>query len=138
MPASVAMASPPDSRLPVVKLRESEGPRLAVMRWSAGSTPFALQTVEPSGGSVRTLPAGRIPGGLAPAPFYSPSWSPAGNRLAYTVVAGEKHGALASNLPPRIAVISVDGSRPTLVDGGGFGPVFAPDGQTIAFARTGS
>ena len=117
--------------------KEPGGPRLAVMRWSAGAKPFALQTVDPSGGSVRTLPAGRIPDGLAPSPFYSPSWSPTGNRLAYTVVAGEKHGALASDSPPRIAVISMDGSRPALVDGGGFGPVFAPDGQTIAFARKG-
>ena len=31
--------------------------------------------------------------------------------------------------------MSVDGSRPTMVAGGGFGPVFAPDGKTIAFAR---
>ena len=108
------------------------------MRWSAGSKPFVLQTVDPSGGSVRTLPAGRIPGGLVPAPFYSPSWSPAGNRLAYTVVPGERHGALSSDPPPRIAVMSMNGSRPILFAGGGFGPVFAPDGQTVAFARKGS
>jgi Tol biopolymer transport system component len=135
MPASPAMASPPGPRPPVVMLRESEGPRLAVMRWSAGTKPFALQTVDPSGGSVRSLPAARLPDGLGPSPFYSPSWSPDGDQLAYTVVAGEKNGALSSGLRPRIALVSVDGSRPTLIAGGGFGPVFAPDGQTIAFAR---
>jgi Tol biopolymer transport system component len=105
------------------------------MRWSAGARPFALQTVDPSGGSVRSLPAARLPDGLKPAPFYSPSWSPDGHRLAYTVVAGEKNGALSSGLRPRIALVSVGGSRPTLIEAGGFGPVFAPDGQTIAFAR---
>jgi Tol biopolymer transport system component len=105
------------------------------MRWSAGARPFALQTVDPSGGSVRSLPAARLPDGLKPAPFYSPSWSPDGHRLAYTVVAGEKNGALSSGLRPRIALLSVGGSRPTLIEAGGFGPVFAPDGHTIAFAR---
>jgi len=111
------------------------GPRLAVMRWSAGAQPFAIQTIDPSGGSVRSLPAARLPEGLRPAPFYSPSWSPDGDRLAYTVLAGEKNGALSSGLRPRIALVSLGGGRPSLVPAGGFGPVFAPDGKTIAFAR---
>jgi Tol biopolymer transport system component len=106
------------------------------MRWSAGPRPFALQTLDPSGGSVRSLPAGRLPARLGPSPFYPPSWSPKGDRLAYTVVAGEKNGALSSSVRPEIALVSLDGSRPALITGGGFGPVFAPDGKTIAFANS--
>ncbi len=115
---------------------EPEGPRLAVMRWGAGTKPFALQTLDPSGGSVRSLPAARLPAGLGPSPFYPPSWSPDGDRLAYTVISGGKNGALSSSERPEIALVAMDGSRPTVIAGGGFGPVFAPDGKTIAFANS--
>ena len=121
-----------------------DGPRLAVVRW----------TVEPSRDELRTeilsLGPGRAPLGLVRGTdrglgrsrplvaFFSPiSWAPDGSRLAFTGVVAFRN---EDDHEPvrRVFVVRPDGTglRPLHGTNGAQGPVFSPDGQTIAFTRS--
>jgi Tol biopolymer transport system component len=113
-----------------------EGPRLAFVRF--GFKPLALEVITSdsvglqrqtiAGGSRRVRPL--------PTPLDAPSWSPDGSLIAFSALPGgiSSKGSQAT----KIFVVGVDGTGLREVSGttGGIGPVFAPDGHTIAFSRS--
>jgi len=65
-----------------------------------------------------------------------PSWSPDGSRIAFAAWPGKI--AAGENPRTKIFVVNADGTGLSAVPGtsGGLGPVFAPDGHTVAFSRS--
>ncbi len=112
------------------------GPRLAFLQ--STNRPDALsvmtsdavlrQSLKVAGGGSKIRPL--------PYPFSGPSWSPDGSLLAFSGVTGPLPGIL---LPKsrQIYVVAADGAgiRPIPGTQGALGPVFSPDGRSIAFAR---
>ncbi len=111
-----------------------DGPRLALVKWSLKPFRVELLTVDPSGSQPQKIVAGGRRGHSLPMPLEAPTWSPDGNLIAYSGVAGSFLGGPART---RIFIAAPDGSgiRPVPGTRGAFGPVFAPDGRTIAFSR---
>jgi len=70
-------------------------------------------------------------------PFAGPSWSPDGARLAFTALTGQTNTRYSSYPRLMLALIGVDGGRaePLPSTAGGYGGVFSPDGQSIAYAK---
>lgn len=99
-------------------------PRLAVSKFDADAERFSdLLTVTPGGRGQRSLLAGRP--GLRHGLGSSAAWSPDGASLAFS---SRQH----------IWVVGADGRGVRRLPGsrGGFAPVFSPDGQVLAFARS--
>jgi Tol biopolymer transport system component len=113
-----------------------EGPRLAVVRFDAKSLRLELLTVDPSGAQKMRLAGGSPPS--APWPdFFSPlSWSPDGSQIAFSafVARGRREGEV---LHRRIFAVGADGSNlhALPLTRGAYGPVFSPDGRSLAFTR---
>src|SRR5213592_4263640 len=112
-----------------------EGPRLAFVRLSAKPTGLELITSDSTG-----LGRQKIGGGtrrIRPLPFLldAPSCSPDGTEIALS--AWPRKIAIVGSPETKIYVVAADGTGLRQVPGttGGLGPVFAPDGHTIAFAR---
>ncbi len=121
--ASVATGAAPD------------GPRLAVVRFDAKALRIELLTVDSSG----ALPI-RLAGGAPNSPpwpdFFSPlSWSPDGNQIAFSAfgVGRTRDGERRV----QIFTAAVEGSHLRAVPRtrGAYGPVFSPDGRSLAFTR---
>lgn len=107
----------------------SSGPRLAFVSLLNGKTgTVRLETVDPSGTGRGTVLKGPLEDNWTPTPFFAPSWSPDGTQLAFSAYA-PKAG---------IHQIAADGHGLRAVSGarGGTNPVFSPDGNTLAFARS--
>lgn len=122
--------------LPVQAEASPEGPRLAVVSLSLRPASIGLLTTDQHGGAPEQLLASGMGGSSAlPVPLSAPAWSPDGQTLAYTASIGQKRGNFSSPPKTMIFVISADGGKPRPVPGsvGGFNPVFAPDGHTVAF-----
>jgi Tol biopolymer transport system component len=111
-----------------------EGPRLAFVAFGAKPQRLELLSIDPSakgpqlfaGGSIRARPL-PLPGPL--------SWSPDGGTLAFAGLARRtRHGRAVQQL--YLAGADGSGGRAIPKTEGGFDPVFAPDGHTIAFARS--
>lgn len=114
----------------------SEGPRLAVTRWPAGRAPFELLSTDAVGASQQEIVRGYAKSLPAPVPFGGPSWSPDGGTLAFTGVVGlPRKGVPLPRL--KVFLVSADGTGLRAAPGasGGDGPVFSPDGRSLAFTR---
>jgi TolB protein len=113
------------------------GPRLAVFKLSAKPPRFGLVTVNRNGGDPFQL-AGA--GGRNGRPFLdffsSVSWPSDGERIAFGGIVGFQAGDDSEPIR-RIFTVGSDGSglRPVPGTNGGTGPVFSPDGRTVAFTR---
>jgi Tol biopolymer transport system component len=109
------------------------GPRLAFVSFGEKPARLELLSVDPSGTGFQRIAGGSIRARPLPLPD-APSWSPDGSSIAFTGLASRKARAKSVH---RIYVAAADGGDPRPVPGttGGFRPVFAPDGHTIAFQR---
>ncbi len=116
----------------------SEEPRMALVKWGGdGLRSLNLIDTNQAGEDARTLVHGDLRLLPVPYPYDNPSWSPDGSMLAYTAVTAVRRTRFSSGPRTKIFVISSDGSdaRPVPGTSEGTSPVFAPDGQTIAFSR---
>jgi Tol biopolymer transport system component len=112
------------------------GPRLAVVKWDARFRSEVF-TSGPLGSAKESLYAAGIKQNPSLLPFTHLVWSPDGGQIAFTADIGEENLRFASFPKTAIALDSVEGGKPTVVPGtkGGSDPVFAPDGNHIAFAK---
>jgi Tol biopolymer transport system component len=112
-----------------------EGPRLAFVRFSERPVKLELMTSDSSGLRRQTIAGG--PRRVRPLPVLldAPAWSPDGSQIAFA--GWPRRVSLEGDLPTRIYVVGADGSglRAVPGTGGGYGPVFSPDGHTLAFSR---
>lgn len=114
-----------------------EGPRLAVVKATAKPRGLQLVTIGPKGGRPLRLAGG----GWRSRPlvdFFSPlSWSPDGARIAFSGIVGFRNGDGAEPIM-RLFTVRADGRGLRAIRGtkGGAGPVFSPDGHTVAFTRS--
>ncbi|MDQ2631137.1 MAG: hypothetical protein M3Y75_09235 [Actinomycetota bacterium] len=102
------------------------GPRLAVIKRTWNPPRATLITVGPRGGSPMRLAGGQEKDGPVDSILIAPvSWSPDGTRVAYAGLGG-------------FFLAGADGSGAHEVNAAGAGgPLFAPDGHTVAFSRSG-
>jgi len=114
-----------------------QGPRLAFVRLSDGPVGLELITSDSAGLQRQTI-AGGARTKVRPLPYLldAPSWSPDGSRIAFAAWPGKI--AAGENPRTKIFVVNADGTGLSAVPGtsGGLGPVFAPDGHTVAFSRS--
>jgi len=113
-----------------------EGPRLAFVRAGLGLDSVRIFSTDPIGAETQRIVGRRMYRQPLPFPFFTPSWSPDGSRLAYTGLVRE-FSLEAELLPTRIFLVSAEGGWSEAIPGtgGGFAPVFSPDGRTLAFSR---
>lgn len=111
-----------------------EGPRLAVVKWDLFQGRFVLETVDRTGALPLRLAGGGERKRPLPEIFEAPTWSPDGSMIAFVGVARSLEGGLRGD---RLYVVGADGRglKPLLGTHGSISPVFAPDGNSIAFAR---
>jgi Tol biopolymer transport system component len=111
------------------------GPRLAVMKWGAQPQRLQLLTMAADGSDMRAVHGRGLDVRPLPHPTAGLSWSPDGERIAFVGVAGADRQFAPRER--RVFLIPADGGQPLEVPGtaGATGPVFSPDGRTIAFAR---
>ena len=114
---------------------EPVGARFAYTEAGEGPSRLEIRTLGISGFEPRTI-AGGSKGDHGPFPYFlqAPSWSGDGGQLAFTGISGTGK----KNERTAIFVVGSDGGGLRRVPGttGALGPVFSPDGRTIAFART--
>lgn len=113
------------------------GPRLAFLKFTERPGAFLVATGDAALRTPATIAGGGRRARPLPYPFSGPSWSPDGSLIAFSGMTG----ALPKILLPKrrkIYVAAADGAGIRAIPGtrGGFGPIFSPDGQSIAFART--
>jgi dipeptidyl aminopeptidase/acylaminoacyl peptidase len=113
-----------------------EGPRLAVIKWDVLEGRYVLETVDRSGAQPLRLAGGGERKRPLPEIFEAPTWSPDGSKIAFVGVAHSLESGLRGD---RLYVVGADGHDQKLLPGthGSISPVFAPDGNSIAFTRLG-
>jgi TolB protein len=113
------------------------GPRLAFVQFSYGPGALTIATSDPALREQATVAGGGARVRPLPYPFSGPTWSPVGSLIAFS---GMKGPAVEIQLPKnrQIYLAEADGGGLRAIPGtrGGFGPVFSPDGKSIAFAKT--
>jgi Tol biopolymer transport system component len=112
------------------------GPRLSVVKVTAKPYRSELLTVNPSGGHPFRLAAAGRTGPRLLLVFSSLSWSPDGEQGAFSGVVGVQRGD-DHEFILRIFTVRADGSGLRVIRGtnGASGPVFSPNGHTVAFNR---
>jgi TolB protein len=113
------------------------GPRLAFVGITERPGAISISTSDAGLGAPATLALGNIRTRPIPYPHSGPSWAPDGSLIAFSGMTGPI--AKASRPQSRqLYLIEADGDglRPIPHTRGVFGPVFSPDGKTIAFAKT--
>ncbi len=113
-----------------------EGPRLGLVRLEAKPLRLELLTVDPTGAQPLRLAGGGERSRPLPY-FFSPlSWSPDGGQIAFSGIVGRRRGDEGQRLA--IYLVGADGSGLHRVPrtSNGFGPVFTPDGRSLAFTRS--
>jgi Tol biopolymer transport system component len=106
------------------------GPRLGYLAWFDGyEHQFRVETVAPDRSDLHTLVEGERPGLPEASPNGGLSWSPDGSALAFTAFRGRTS---------TIWIVPAAGGAAAKVPGstGAADPVFAPDGTTLAVARS--
>jgi len=118
---------PPASRVP-------KGPRLALVKFNLFSFRFDLETVDETGAQPFRLAGGGEWRRPLPNWFTAPTWSPDGSKIVFSGVARRLFGGPRGT---RLYVSEADGTDPVPLLGthGADEPVFASDGETVAFAR---
>ena len=110
------------------------GPRLSFVEWQLQRpVTLRLATVAPDGSGRLVLT-----GSVQPVPFAGASWSPDGGTLAFAGYPPDRGSEGDSKAEHRLYLIGADGGPAREVPGtvGASGPVFAPDGASIAFTRS--
>jgi dipeptidyl aminopeptidase/acylaminoacyl peptidase len=112
-----------------------EGPRLAFVRFAFKPLALEVVTSDSAGLQRQTVAGGSRRVRPLPSPFDAPSWSPDGSLIAFSALSG---GLSGGGRTTKIFVVGADGTGLREVPGttDGIGPVFAPDGHTIAFSRS--
>jgi Tol biopolymer transport system component len=123
--AATALAEPPP------------GPRIAFVRETDRPAALVIGTSDAALGESKVLVGGGIRARPLPYPQSGPAWSPDGSEVAI----GGIFGKPPLDLNPknrRLYLVAADGTglHPIPHTAGGFAPAFAPDGKSIAFART--
>jgi WD40-like Beta Propeller Repeat len=96
----------------------------ANLAWSPDGSHLAcncgpqIEVLELHGSGHMTLPTGTD--------AFSPAWSPAGTRIAYSTRLKPSHGS-------SVYTMALDGSHRRLVAGSGTAPASSPDGRMIAY-----
>jgi Tol biopolymer transport system component len=108
-----------------------DGPHLAFVKWGPKPQAIELLSLGFSGSGLQRISGGENPArDHSPLPFDGPAWSPDGSSIVFAGYFRPKKTEIFTAKP--------DGSDLRVVPGtvGGKDPVFAPDGRTIAFARS--
>lgn len=112
-----------------------EGPRLGIVRLEVKPLRLELLSVDQTGAQPLRLAGGGQRSRPLPY-FFSPfSWSPDGGQIAFSAIVGRRKGEEGPRL--RVFAVGADGSDLRAIRGtnGAFGPVFSPDGRSLAFTR---
>jgi Tol biopolymer transport system component len=115
-----------------------EGPRLAVVEFGSRPDRLLLNSVDQAGGEPLRLAGGGKRVRPLPMFFDTPSWSGDGGSIAFVGIGGKVAGSNGFAIQgTQIYVVGADGSglRPVPGTTESAGPVFSPNGQTIAFTR---
>ena len=108
---------------------------MAVIKWDVFAGRFVLETIDRTGAQPLRLAGGGERKRPLPEIFEAPTWSPDGSKIAFVGVARSLESGLRGD---RLYVVGADGRnlRPLLGTRGSVSPAFAPDGNSIAFARS--
>ena len=115
-----------------------EGPRLALVEFGSKPSRLVLNSVDASGEQPLRIAGGGKRTRPLPMLLDGPSWSGDGSSIAFTGIGGKVEGTSGFALEgTQLYVVGADGTGLRAVPGTteGHGPVFSPDGRTIAFTR---
>jgi Tol biopolymer transport system component len=113
------------------------GPRLVFLQFGYRPDALTIGTSDAALGKPATVAGGVVRVRPLPYPFSGPAWSPDGSLIAFSGMTGPLPELLEAR-NRRIYLVEASGAAIRAIPGtkGGFGPVFSPDGQSIAFAKT--